>query len=62
MLCVYCRCPLICNACDVEFEPQSREQYEAMSHPETPMICPSCEKVVVCHWCRTAYHPEVEED
>ncbi len=62
MLCVYCERPLICNACDIEFEPQGRDQYEAMSRPEVPILCPSCEEVVVCRWCRTAYDAEGVED
>ena len=61
MICTYCDRPLICHACEVEFETQTREQYDAMARAEVPVICPTCEAIVVCHWCKTAYDGQGED-
>ena len=55
MQCVYCDRPLLCESCDVEFEPTTREQYEAMTRREVPVICPTCEAIIVCRWCKFPY-------
>ena len=55
MRCVYCEHPLLCRACEVEFEPADQAQYEAIAQPETPVFCPACEAVLVCKWCKTPY-------
>ena len=61
MQCVYCDRPLICDKCDTEFEPTTPEQYEALSRTEVPVVCPSCEAILVCHWCHFPYDGEVED-
>jgi hypothetical protein len=27
-----------------------------------PLVCPGCESVVVCGWCKVPYDGQVEED
>ena len=53
--CAYCDRPLICDRCQVEYLPPSQEQYEALSHREDAVICPGCNQVLVCHWCKSPY-------
>jgi hypothetical protein len=53
--CVYCQRPLICETCQTEYAPPTQEAYEALMRPELPVICPECEAIVVCHWCKTPY-------
>jgi hypothetical protein len=60
--CVYCQNPLICEACQTEYAPPTREAYEALMRIEVPVICPECEAIVVCHWCKTAYNGSGEEE
>lgn len=55
MRCVFCDRPLTCESCGAEFEPRDREHYEALSRPEVPVVCPGCEEILICHWCKTPY-------
>ena len=55
LTCTYCERPLICDGCQTEYLPAGREAYEALSQPDTPIICPVCETVLVCRWCKTPY-------
>ena len=60
MRCAYCEHPLLCRSCEVEFEPVDQAQYEAIAQAETPVICPACEAVLVCKWCKTPYDGQEE--
>ena len=53
--CAYCQKPLTCETCQADYEPTSREAYEAFMRPEVSVICPNCEAILVCHWCKTPY-------
>jgi hypothetical protein len=53
--CAYCERPLICDNCQAEYTPPDPESYEALSRTEVTLLCPECETVLVCHWCKTAY-------
>ena len=53
--CVHCERPLICDACQAAFVPATPEQYEALSRSEATLLCPECQAVLVCHWCKTPY-------
>lgn len=55
MLCAYCERPLICESCDAEYCPPDPEQYQALSRAETPIVCPGCQEILVCHWCKSPY-------
>lgn len=61
MTCVHCDRPLLCKACEVEYEPRTQEQYEAISRIEVPVICTDCEEILVCYWCKTAYDGQVDD-
>lgn len=65
MQCAYCDRLLICDGCGKEWQPASEEAYHAMEQRDVPVICPDCEAVLVCHWCKTPYdgmeEAEVEE-
>ena len=58
VLCAYCEHPLICDGCQVEYLPPSREHYEALSRSDVALACPECQQVLVCHWCKTPYDGE----
>jgi hypothetical protein len=53
--CAYCERPLTCDGCGAEYAPAGPEAYESLSEPEAAIVCPGCEKVLVCHWCKTPY-------
>ena len=61
MDCVYCEKPLTCEACGEVYNPPGLAEYQALSRPEIPIVCPACEAIVVCHWCKTPYDGEVDE-
>ncbi len=58
MPCAYCDRPLICDGCDAPYAPADRDQYDALSRADVPIICPGCEAILVCHWCKTPYDGE----
>lgn len=58
MDCVYCENPLECDACGDLYDPPGLAEYQALSRPEVPILCPGCGAVVVCHWCKTPYDGE----
>jgi hypothetical protein len=60
--CAYCEKPLICASCQAPYVPPNQEAYEALSHPEEPLVCPQCEAVLVCHWCKTPFDGRDEEN
>jgi DNA-directed RNA polymerase subunit RPC12/RpoP len=60
--CAYCEHTLICDSCQAEFVPASPQQYEALSMSEDLITCPGCNQVLVCHWCKTPYDGEAEDD
>jgi hypothetical protein len=60
--CAYCEHPLTCDACQAEYRPPSPRHYEALSRPEEIIVCPECEQVLVCRWCKTPYDGEGDED
>lgn len=60
--CAYCERPLVCDGCQAEYRPPSPEAYEALSRPETTLLCPECEVVLVCHWCKTPYDGTTEDE
>jgi hypothetical protein len=60
--CAYCDHELICDTCQVEYRPPSQEHYEALSHGEDVILCPDCERVLVCHWCKTPYDGTVGDE
>ena len=45
-----------------EYRPPDQETYEALSRPEVTLLCPECEAVLVCHWCKTAYDASAGDD
>ena len=53
--CAYCERPLVCEACGEDYLPSSREAYQALSRVEVAVVCPGCEAMLVCHWCKTPY-------
>ena len=55
MTCAYCDRPLTCEACGVDYRPPDAEHYHALSQADTPITCPECESLLVCHWCKTPY-------
>jgi hypothetical protein len=55
MNCAYCERPLICEACQVAYQPPSAEDYVALSADEATVACPACGEVLVCHWCKAVY-------
>jgi hypothetical protein len=55
MKCAYCEQPLVCDACGAAFEPADAAQYEAVGSGEEAVSCPTCEALLVCHWCKTPY-------
>jgi hypothetical protein len=59
--CAYCERPLICDGCQAEYNPPTREHYEALSRPEVSVNCTECGAVLVCHWCKTPYAGVDEE-
>ncbi len=60
MKCVYCENPLECDACREVYDPKGLGEYQALSRPEVPIVCPSCGEVLVCHWCQTPYDGELD--
>ncbi len=60
--CAYCERPLICDGCQKEYVPPTPEAYEALSTVEEAILCPDCEEVLVCHWCKTPYDGSVEAE
>jgi hypothetical protein len=58
MDCVYCDRPLECDACGEAYSPKGLGEYQALSRPEIPIVCPGCGSVLVCHWCKTSYDNE----
>jgi hypothetical protein len=60
--CAYCERPLICEACGTEYLPPSQEHYEALSQRDRALDCPACGKVLICHWCKTAYDGLDQQD
>jgi len=62
MDCVYCDKPLICEACGEAYNPPGLAEYQALSRPEVPVVCPDCGSILVCHWCKTPYDGEVNAD
>jgi hypothetical protein len=60
--CAYCDRPLICNECQAEYRPPSPEAYESLSCPEATLVCPECEAVIVCHWCKTPYDGTTQDE
>ncbi len=55
MICSYCARNLICESCQAPYEPPTREAYEALFEREVSIVCPACEVVLSCHWCKTPY-------
>lgn len=53
--CAYCGQPLICAGCQAGYHPADQEQYQALFLAESPVACPECEGLLVCHWCKTPY-------
>ncbi len=62
MPCVYCEKPLECEACGDPYRPPGLAEYQALSRPEVPILCPGCGAVLVCHWCKTPYDGEEADD
>jgi hypothetical protein len=58
--CAYCEHPLTCDSCQAEYLPPSQQQYEALSRGEDVITCPTCQQVLVCHWCKTPYDGTTE--
>ncbi|MGE3820940.1 MAG: hypothetical protein AB7I30_16120 [Isosphaeraceae bacterium] len=54
-VCAYCERPLICEHCGADYRPPTAAHYQALSRPEVALACPTCEVVLVCHWCKTPY-------
>ena len=48
MDCVYCDRPLDCQTCGETYTPPGLAEYEALSRPEVPVICPVCGGILVC--------------
>ena len=53
--CAYCERPLTCDLCRAEYVPPSAEHFAALSRAEDVILCPACEAVLVCRWCKTPY-------
>ena len=62
MDCVYCDKPLECDACGEPYSPKGLGEYQALSRPEVPIGCPGCGEVLTCHWCKTPYDGDGDED
>ena len=62
MQCVYCENPLECDACGEFYSPKGLGEYQALSRPEVPIICPGCGGILVCHWCKTPYDGEGDDE
>ncbi len=55
MNCVYCDRPLDCQSCGELYNPPGLAEYQALSRPEVPVVCPGCGSILACKWCRTPY-------
>jgi hypothetical protein len=62
VVCAYCEQPLVCDNCQAEYVPPTPEHYQALSRSEVVLTCPECKQVLTCHWCKTPYDGEPEED
>ena len=62
MDCAYCERPLDCLACGETYTPPGLAEYEALSRPEVPVVCPSCGSTLTCKWCRTPYDGQGDGD
>jgi hypothetical protein len=62
MKCAYCENLLVCEACGAEFVAATPEAYEAVVTCNEAVICPACETMLVCHWCKTPYDGQAEDD
>jgi hypothetical protein len=60
--CAYCNRPLICESCEAEYQPTSQEAYERLMEAEEAVVCPECEEILVCHWCKTPYDGSVQDE
>jgi hypothetical protein len=62
MKCVYCENPLECDSCRLVYEPPGSAHYAALSRPEVALSCPACGATLVCHWCKTPYDGEGDDE
>jgi DNA-directed RNA polymerase subunit RPC12/RpoP len=53
---------LICARCNTPYEPPGKAEYEGAFEAETPVACPHCDVVLVCHWCGAPFGPVEEDD
>ena len=60
--CAYREHTLTCDSCQAEYVPPSQEHYEALSRPDVVVLCPVCEQVLVCRWCKTPYDGSADDD
>jgi hypothetical protein len=60
--CAFCDKPLICDACNADFQPASEDQYHDLHSTDRPVFCPECEQLLICHWCKTPYDGKSSTD
>jgi len=60
--CAYCEHPLVCEGCGAAYRPPSADAYQALSRPESTVLCPDCGAVLICHWCKTPYDGQAGDD
>jgi hypothetical protein len=62
MKCSFCEQPLVCQSCKQPVRPQRGEAHVAVYQPDMEVLCPGCQKVLVCQACGYVYGGTEEDD
>lgn len=62
MKCSFCEQQLMCKNCRRPFKPRDPEHHVAVFQPDMHIVCPECQKVLICKACGFVYgQAEAEE-
>jgi hypothetical protein len=62
MKCCFCEAPLVCKGCSRPFHPRGSETLMAAYQPDMQVVCPECQKLLVCKSCGFVYGEEENSD
>jgi hypothetical protein len=62
MKCSFCEAPLVCQSCKQPVRPRHGEGHIAVYQPDVQVMCPECQKLLVCQACGYVYGEQEEEE